>query len=179
MNKTPAVTIASTRPDGFWRCGVQHFPTPQPFEAGRFTEDELDAMRADPPLIVMEAGIAAAEPADIAAAFAAHLKKLSPKKRIGALRDMAAQAGVFDEMFPAPEPPSGDAFVGAMAAARPKLAEKDFGKNGEPDVKALERITGLDWDAGKRDASWEAMPAIAAALRAVMPVAVAAGEETA
>ena len=166
MSKTPAVTIASTRPDGFWRCGVQHFPTPQPFEAGRFTEDELDAMRADPSLIVTETGTAAAEPADIAAAFAAYLKELSPEQRAGTLRGMAVEAGVFDEMFPAP---SEAAFTGAMAAAMPALAEKDFGRNGEPAVKALERATGLDWDAAKRDASWAAMPAIAAALRRLAP----------
>lgn len=42
----------TSKKDGFWRCGVQHFTTPTVYPDDRFTPDQLEQLKADPMLIV-------------------------------------------------------------------------------------------------------------------------------
>lgn len=50
----PAVRIAARPKNGFRRAGVHHPPEPVDHPAGRFTIAQVDAMRADPNLSVMD-----------------------------------------------------------------------------------------------------------------------------
>ena len=146
------------------------------FEPGSTVEMDEDTARpliddgvlADPD--AKQAGAEAApEPADAAEAFAAHLGQLKPEERIAALRDMAGRANVFEELFPEPGPPDEDVMAGALAEGFPRLKPEDFGRDRKPSVKAVERVTGLDWSADKRDAAWALLPQIAAGLAPLAP----------
>ncbi len=55
---TPAVTIAS-RTESRWRCGVEHTSTPRAWPAGSWAHDDLERLRADPLLTVVETDAAA------------------------------------------------------------------------------------------------------------------------
>ena len=57
---TPAVTISARRASR-WRCGVEHKAAPRFWEAGAWSGDELDRLRADPELVVVEGEAPAAE----------------------------------------------------------------------------------------------------------------------
>lgn len=55
MNGTPSVTITA-RQESRWRCGVEHTGTPIVYDAGFWTEEQLQQLRADPRLLVIEHG---------------------------------------------------------------------------------------------------------------------------
>ena len=115
-----------------------------------------DGVLGDPDAVeaVPEAGgvdpelaeIAGQLPLDQLRAFAA----LSPEERAAALEPGANGPG-------------------ALAEAMPRLQEKDLSKDGKPRTSALRRVTGRDWSAEDRDEAWEGLPAIAAALRHLVP----------
>ncbi|GAB4373804.1 MAG: hypothetical protein Kow00114_35950 [Kiloniellaceae bacterium] len=76
----------------------------------------------------------------------------------------AAAAGGDWEAAPVRKPakpvkPEGDDLTAAIAAAIGKLAEGDFGKDGVPNVKPLEKALGYDVTAAERDAGWAAFQA--------------------
>ncbi|MFZ5774030.1 MAG: HI1506-related protein [Thermodesulfobacteriota bacterium] len=44
----------TSRKDGFRRCGVAHPATPTEYPADRFTEEEVESLKAEPMLVVEE-----------------------------------------------------------------------------------------------------------------------------
>ena len=60
---TPAVTIAAHQ-ESRWRCGVEHKPTPRDWPAGSWTWEQLEQLRADPRLTVIELGTLGHRPDD-------------------------------------------------------------------------------------------------------------------
>jgi hypothetical protein len=78
-----ALRITSKR-DGFRRCGVAHSATPTEHPAGRFTEEEVERLKAEPMLIVEEIPDEAEEEIP-------HPRK-DPDKNPGAAAELAAGA---------------------------------------------------------------------------------------
>ena len=158
---TPAVTITA-RTGSRWRCGVEHGPTPIAYEAGRWSEEELEQLRADPMLVVVDGD--GRRPA---------LDGVTAPETIGEALDMALEA------LRNAEPDEVRRFLGrlaedpeirakaessldrhtALADAIDDLEEGNeahWTKAGKPECKALEEATGLkDVSAAERDAVWE------------------------
>lgn len=98
---TPAVTISARR-EGFRRCGVEHPALAVPYEAGHWSAEELELLRATPELVVVEHGEdAPPAPAEVyEAAFAA--LRAAPADEVAQFFEAAA--GDPDIATPAPKP---------------------------------------------------------------------------
>lgn len=53
--------IITSKKEGFRRCGVAHPATPIEYQDGHFTDQEIEALRAEPMLVIQEADEAKAE----------------------------------------------------------------------------------------------------------------------
>jgi hypothetical protein len=83
-------------------------------------------------------------------------KYLIDKKQAVAASDLevSAQASV-----PVAEPDPTIATVDQISAVLNDVAEDDFTADGRPKVEALEKLTGLEVTAKRRDAAWEKLVA--------------------
>ena len=159
---TPSVTITARR-EGFRRCGIAHSAQPVVYPAEYWSDDELDALRAEPNLIVVdtpandgEAGIPTTPTIEAALEGA-----------LSALRE--ADSGTVREFFQrmAEDPDiqrkldleidRQSALIAAIVELEPGNPEH-FNKDGvTPAISALEAKTGLDdVTAAERDAAFAA-----------------------
>ena len=167
VNNTPAVAIRARR-DGFWRCGVAHPAARTVYEKGHWSEEQLEALLAEPALVVERADDEPPPPPGpeidpVIAGIAARIDR----RHLEALADLdAAEREAL--LFPAR--PDAPARLGMLAAAVgvPRLGETDFGKDGRPHVRAMERVTGTDWTPEERDEAWAALPQLAERLAAAL-----------
>ncbi|WP_273456388.1 HI1506-related protein [Nevskia ramosa] len=53
--KTPALRIAA-KSEGFRRAGIAHSTTAIDYKAGKFTVEQVEALKNDPMLVVVELG---------------------------------------------------------------------------------------------------------------------------
>lgn len=75
------IRITSKR-DGFWRCGVQHYKKPTEHSGDRFSEEELERLNADPMLTVEEVEGVIAETPDLENMTVVALKVLLAKLEV-------------------------------------------------------------------------------------------------
>ena len=161
----------SARRDGFWRCGVAHPAAPTFYDAGHWSEEQLETLLAEPMLTVVEdvdADTHRPPPGPEIDPAIAELAGKIERRHLEALADLDGPAR---EQLLFPERPDAKRRLGllATAVATPDLGETDFGKDGgPPHVKALERVTGIDWTSDERDEAWAALPALAEKLAAAL-----------
>ena len=160
-NPTPAVTITATR-DGFWRCGVAHPASPVDHPEGRWTGEELERLRAEPRLVVVDT---ADKPADGNAA--AVLDRAFEALRAGAPGDVQAfLARLAEDPEIRARAEAGTGLREALVEAIRRLDRDDktlWTQSGAPKVEALEAVLGVDVAADERDAAWAAVEAERAA----------------
>ena len=175
---TPAVTITARRPSR-WRCGVEHTAEAVPYEAGHWTEEQLEALRADPELVVSEGHVAPAVEAGgipttptVEAALdtaLSALRRATPDQVRGFLEameedpDIRAQVEAAIAARAAADGEKGDAEptrVERLTAAIDELEEgnkEHWTEDGKPDTFALRKASGLgDASAAERDEAFEA-----------------------
>ena len=168
---TPAVTIAS-RTESRWRCGVEHTSTPRAWPAGSWADDELERLRGDPLLTVVETDAAA----DPAAAGPGTQALSGPEILDAALRVLrgadAVEVGEFvramaedpviagkveramEEAEAGETGPTRHAQLVAAIRSLETGNKAHWTKSGDARIDALEAITGLeDVSAGERDAA--------------------------
>lgn len=177
---TPAVTVTA-RQESRWRCGVQFTGSPQSFPAGHWSADELERLRGDSMLVVIEAGqlgvpvkgVAGALPAamsveEILDAAVTALRQATPEEVRGFLKvmeedpDIRAQieAAIVDraaaEAAADAEPTRHEKLVAGIGELE-EGNEDHWTKDKRPQVSALEVATGLDdVSSDERDAAFEA-----------------------
>jgi len=155
MNDTPAIRIAARR-EGFRRAGMAHPLGPVEHPPGTFTAEQIEQILADPNLVADVLDGSASQQSAVAPELA-ELVAAIPPEQLQAFAEHPDRARLL-------EPPHEDIFLGALAVATPQLTDADRGKDGKPKVPALEKLTGLDWDAKSRDAAWARLPELVAAL---------------
>ena len=161
MSKTPSITISAHR-DGYRRLGVAHSEAPRSWPAGHWNREEIEILRADPGLVVVDAG------ADVAAdgkAPATPTVEAALADAVSALRQ--ATPAEIRNFFKAVSDDSDlqvkiesamnrtEALFTAIAGLDPENPDH-FTKGGKPEVRALEKASGLtDITASERDGAWE------------------------
>ena len=70
------------------------------------------------------------------------------------LARIAEDPEVAAKLAAAPATPEPAAETPSFADVVAQLGEGDFGRDGKPKVTAIERVTGEDWNAARRDAAW-------------------------
>lgn len=159
---TPAVTIAA-RQASRWRCGVEFTDRAMEFPAGRWADDDLAQLRADPQLVVAEtagadpAGAAGGQPATptVEAALETALSALrqaTPDQVWDFFRRMAEDPEIapkIDDQVDRQE-----RLIVAIAGLE-EGNEEHWTRDKRPQVSAIEAATGLrDVSAAERDAAW-------------------------
>ena len=182
---TPAVTVTA-RQESRWRCGVQFTGTPQSFPAGHWSADELERLRGDAMLVVIDAGqpgvpvraAAGSLPAamsveEILDAAVTALRQATPEEarafvaRVGEDPDIRPKletvliAGTIEETDEETKPTRHDRLVAAIDTFEEGNKEH-WTEGGQPDVFALRKASGLkDTSATERDAAFEAWKIVA------------------
>lgn len=172
---TPAVTIAA-RTDSRWRCGVEHTSTPQPWPAGHWTDDQLEQMRADPMLTVIESdAVPAADDtgglrttptiqAALDMALSA-LRNATPDEALRFVERMRDDPQIGPKVTAAAEAalpgagkdaPSRAGRILAAVEALDLADSNNLTKDGKPTVEALESALDFDITAAERDEAWAA-----------------------
>lgn len=169
---TPAVTI-SAHTGSRWRCGVEHGLAPVAYEAGRWSADELERLRADPMLVVVEGDATRAldgvtAPETIAEALGMALLALREAEP-GEVRAFCRRMSGDPEIRGKIEEEEVDRqarLIAAIDGLDPKNPEHWNADGETPSIKALEAATGLDdIAAAERDAALEAQRKAEAARR--------------
>ncbi len=154
MSGTPAVLITA-RSASRWRCGTEFTGSPQAFGAGHWTEEQLEALRADPVLVVTElespaAGEANDTGAELARAVA--LNHLTDRQlaRIAEMDVAQIDAALFgDGGIATPE----DAIAAACTVLTLGRDPKSWTAEGVPTVATVKACVGFDVTAAQRDAA--------------------------
>ena len=173
----PSLTVTAKR-EGFRRAGRAWSTTPQTVPIAELTEEQLDALRADPNLVVVEHGTdlpREGEDGD-------DNPRREPSSGAGAADGKPATEGVDPSPPPAGgggEPPPDTPPVRTTAQAKRALntgapASKHdvivkaigrldpndktlWGRDGKPKVAGIEKVAGIDVTAAMRDAAWDAI----------------------
>ena len=139
------VTVVAKR-DGFRRAGRAWSTAPQTVPLTDFSAEQLDAMRTDPGLVVVEGGTPTP----------AHSEGAMSGRTAG--RDETGAPGASAEVAGTDEAEAGVSAQAerhaAIVAAIAQVGPEGRTKTGVPKVDALEAVVGGDVTGAERDAAW-------------------------
>ncbi len=161
MSKTPSITISAHR-DGYRRLGVAHSEAPRIWPAGHWNKEEIEILRSDPGLVVVDAGaeVAASGKAPatptVEAALAdavSALRQATPAEIRNFFKAVSDDNDLQEKIESAMN--RTEVLFTAIARLDPENPDH-FTKGGKPEVRALEKASGLsDVTAAERDDVWE------------------------